>query len=206
MPWQFHFQIYNPEKFSYIGIASHIQKYKLQYHLCSEILQYRRSWCVFIMKCIVKSQLIGRDPDAGKDWAQEEKGATEDEIVAWHHQFKGHEFEQTLGDSEGQGSLACCSPWGHKESDMTERLNNKTAVKINKLELHMLTRIYILNVQSLEWRKGFLGLFSSIYHFIWDRTIWNQSIKKGEDGYVLWTVSETSLWMTQKRIKIKKHE
>ena len=55
---------------------------------------------------------------------QEEKGTTEDEIVGWHHQIKGHEFEQTLRDSEGQGSLACCIPSGLKESDMTERLNN----------------------------------------------------------------------------------
>ena len=50
---------------------------------------------------------------------------TEDEMFGWHHQFSGHEFEQTLGDKEGQGSLACCSPWGHKESGMTEQLNNK---------------------------------------------------------------------------------
>ena len=53
------------------------------------------------------------------------RGVTEDEMVERHHQFNGHEFEQTLGDSEGQGSLACCSPWGRKESDMTERLKNK---------------------------------------------------------------------------------
>ena len=51
---------------------------------------------------------------------QEDKGATEDEMVGWHHRLSGHEFEQTLGDSEGQGSLACCSPWGHKESDTTK--------------------------------------------------------------------------------------
>ena len=63
----------------------------------------------------VESWLIWRDPDAGKDWGQEEKGATEDEMVGWHHQLNGHEFEQTPGDSEGQGSLA----WGHKESEMT---------------------------------------------------------------------------------------
>ena len=50
---------------------------------------------------------------------------TEDETVGWHHQLNGHEFEQTLGDSEERGSLACCSPWGHKELDMTEQLNNK---------------------------------------------------------------------------------
>ena len=56
-----------------------------------------------------KSQLIGKDPDAGKDWGQKEKGATEDEMVGWHHQVNGHEFEQIPGDSEGQGSLAYCS-------------------------------------------------------------------------------------------------
>ena len=66
----------------------------------------------------VKSQLIRKDPDAGKDWGQE-KRMTEDEMVGWHHQLSGHEFEQALRDSEGQGSLACCSPWGHKKSDMT---------------------------------------------------------------------------------------
>ena len=57
---------------------------------------------------------------------QEEKGAAEDEMVGWHPQFNGHEFEQTLGDSEGQGSLPCCSPWGCKESDMTQQLHNIT--------------------------------------------------------------------------------
>ena len=66
-----------------------------------------------------KSQLIGKDPDAGKDWRQEEKGAAEDEMVGWHHWLNGHEFEQTPGDTEGQGSLACCSPWGHKQLDTT---------------------------------------------------------------------------------------
>ena len=71
-----------------------------------------------------KSWLIVKDPDARKDWGQEEKRATEDEMVGWHHWLNGHEFEQTKRDIEGQGSLACCSPWGHKELDMTERLNN----------------------------------------------------------------------------------
>ena len=61
-----------------------------------------------------KSQRIGKDPDAGKEGGQE-KGATEDEMVGWHHQLLGHEFEQSLGDGEGQGSLVRCSPWGHKE-------------------------------------------------------------------------------------------
>ena len=71
----------------------------------------------------VKNWPIWEDPDAGKVWGQEEKGTTEDEMVGWHHWLKGHEFEQASGDSEGWGSLACCSPWGHKESDMTEWLN-----------------------------------------------------------------------------------
>ena len=70
-----------------------------------------------------KSWLIGKDPDAGRDWGQEEKGMTEDEIAGWHHQLDGWEFEWTLGDGDGQGGLAWCNSWGRKESDMTERLN-----------------------------------------------------------------------------------
>ena len=71
----------------------------------------------------VKSWLIGKDSDAGRDWGQEEKGTIEDEMVGWHHQLNGHEFEQALGVGDGQGSLACCSPWGWKGSDITEWLN-----------------------------------------------------------------------------------
>ena len=71
----------------------------------------------------VNNWLIGKDPDAGKDWRQEEKGTIEDEMVGWHHQLDGHEFEQAPGVGDRQGSLVCCSPWGRKESDMTEQLN-----------------------------------------------------------------------------------
>ena len=71
----------------------------------------------------VKSWLIGKDPDAGKDWRQEEKGQ-QDKMVAWYHQLNGNEFEEAQGVGDGQGSLACCSPWGRKESDTTEQLNN----------------------------------------------------------------------------------
>ena len=70
-----------------------------------------------------KTCLTGKDPDAGKEWRQEKKGTTEDELVGWHHQPDGNEFEQVLGVGDGQGSLACGSPWGCKESDMTEQLN-----------------------------------------------------------------------------------
>ena len=70
-----------------------------------------------------KNWLIWKDPDAGKDWRQEEKGTTEDEMVGWHSQLDGHEFEQAPGVGDGQGGLVCYNPWGHKESDMTEQLN-----------------------------------------------------------------------------------
>ena len=78
----------------------------------------------------VKSWLIWKDPDAGKDWRQEEKGMTEDETVGWHHQLDGHGFGWTPGVGDGQGGLACYGSWGHKESDMTEWLN-WTEKKIN---------------------------------------------------------------------------
>ena len=70
-----------------------------------------------------KNWLTGKDPDAGKDWRREEKGTKEDDMVGWNHRLDGHEFEQLPGAGEGQGSLACCSPWGNKEPDITERLN-----------------------------------------------------------------------------------
>ena len=100
----------------------------------------------------VKTWLIGKDLITGKDWRQEEKGMTEDEMVGWHHRLNEHEFEQTLGDGERQGSLACCSPWGYKESDMTQRLNN------NKWESngHLLLR------HQLKLTSLFIGLGSEL--------------------------------------------
>ena len=81
---------------------------ELKLQCCSHLMQRTDIW---------------KDPDAGKNWRQEEKGTTEDEMVGWRHRLNGHEFEQAPGVGDGQGSLACCSPQGHKESDMTERLN-----------------------------------------------------------------------------------
>ena len=75
-----------------------------------------------------KNQHIRKDPDAGKDWRQEGKGTIEDKMVGWHHRLNGHEFEQALGDGEGQTSLACCNPWGCKELDMTEWLDKNNIV------------------------------------------------------------------------------
>ena len=70
-----------------------------------------------------KNWLTGKDPNAGKEWRQEEKGMTEDEMVEWHHRLNGHEFEQAPGVGDGQGGLVCCSPWGRKDLDTTEWLN-----------------------------------------------------------------------------------
>ena len=67
-----------------------------------------------------RNDSLEKDPDSGKGGRQEEKGMTEDEMVGWHHRLNGHEFEQARGFGDGQGSLVCCSPWGHKELDMTE--------------------------------------------------------------------------------------
>ena len=86
-----------------------------------------------------KNWLIWKDPDAGKDWRQEERRTTEDEMVGW--QLDGHEFEQAPGIGDGQGSLVCCSPWGCKESDMTERLNWLSILTSATKDLHRNTFI-----------------------------------------------------------------
>ena len=70
-----------------------------------------------------KTLMLGKIEGGRRRGQQEEKGTTEDEMVGWHHRLDGHEFEQDVGVDDGQGGLACCSPWGHKESDLTERLN-----------------------------------------------------------------------------------
>jgi len=83
----------------------------------------------------VKNWLIGKDPDAGKDWRQEEKGTTEDEMVGWHHWLNGHEFEWTLGVCDGQGGLACCNPWDCKESDTTEQVNWTESISDSEINI-----------------------------------------------------------------------
>ena len=80
----------------------------------------------------VKSWLLGKDSDAGRDWGQEEKGTTEDEMAGWHHWLDGRESGWTPGVGDGQGGLACCDSWGCKESDMTEWLNWLTELSILK--------------------------------------------------------------------------
>ena len=107
----------------------------------------------------VKSRLTGKDPDAGKDWGQEEKAVTEDEMLGWHHQLSGHEFEQAPGDSEGQGSLVCCSLWGHNESDPIEQLISNNKIFLKKKQLAAIVNIsYVLFF--------YLLMFNFYFHII----------------------------------------
>ena len=92
---------------------------------------YKKSWSGLFLDCFHQwfnlpstfHWVIGKDLDAGKDWRQGEKGMTEDEMVGWHHWLNGHEFEQALEVGDGQGGLACCSPWFHKDLDATKQLH-----------------------------------------------------------------------------------
>ena len=93
-----------------------------------------------------KSWLIGKDSDAGRDWGQEEKGTTEDEMAGWHHQLDGREFEWTPGVGDGQGGVVCWDSWGHKESDTTERLNWTEPV--------MMPELWDKVSQRRKWRKA----------------------------------------------------
>ena len=103
----------------------------------------------------VKNWLIWKDPDARKDWSWEKKGTTEDEMVGWNHQLDGHEFEQAPGVGDGQGSLACCGPQGHKESDMTEWLNwlkNQLSLSpFPSLISLLITQITLTSYFILDW-------------------------------------------------------
>ena len=97
----------------------------------------------------VKSWFIGKDPDAGKDWRQEEKGMTEDEMVGWHHWLNGHVFGWTPGVGDGQGDLVCCGSWGRKESDPTEWLN-WTELRCLSLCMEIFIHKHTLEILSID--------------------------------------------------------
>ena len=111
-----------------------------------------------------KNWFTRKDPDAGNDWRQEEKGTIEDEMVGWHHRLNGHEFEQTLGTGDGQGSLACCSPWGCKESDMTEQLNwlNWSSSRLQRLQIFSFGPLSPAESPTQDLRRSVLTWFLSI--------------------------------------------
>ena len=157
-----------------------------------------------------KSRLIRIDPDTGKDWRQEEKGTTEDEMVGWHHQLNGHEFEQALGAGDRQGSLACCSPWGHKESDTTDQqqISPKALQDMNQTVLYLDTLVSSNTVErSSEPNSGLnLGFL--------ERTAVNkkqespvisdiQRVCMGESGRIRWREKPHYRYMnlTQQEIK-----
>ena len=103
----------------------------------------------------VKGWLIWKDPDAGKDWGQVEKGTTGDEMVGWHHQLNGHGFGWTLGVGDGQGGLECCSPWGRKESDTTEWLN---WTELNLQGIFLTQDLNLSLLHLLHWQANSLPL------------------------------------------------
>ena len=120
-----------------------------------------------------KRQLIGKDPDAGKNWRQEEKGTSEDEMIGWHHRFNGHEFEQAPGVADGQGSLECCRPWGCKELDMTERLNWTVSNFLQPMDysppgspIHGVSQASILEWVAISFSR------TSSWHRDWFLTVW----------------------------------
>ena len=119
----------------------------------------------------VKNWLIGKDHDAGKDWGQEEKGMTEDEMVGWHHWLNGHEFGETPAVGDGQGGLACCSSWGHKELDTTAWLN-WTECLWCWASFHVLTgQLYIffgeMSIQILCPFKNYLSFYRWIVRVLY---------------------------------------
>ena len=129
----------------------------------------------------VESRLIWKDPDARKDWGQEEKGTTEDEMVGRHHRHNGHGFGWTPGAGDGQGGLACCSSWGHKELDMTERLNwtelNPSWVKMSSAHFFrnrlLLWNCQFLSLQPVPLEGLFLGnwLIKTLVRLLEDQAI-----------------------------------
>ena len=125
----------------------------------------------------VKSWLIGKDPYAGKDWGQEEKGATEDEMAGWHHRFHGLGFEQTLGDGDGQGGLECCSPWDHKEGTYPQggttsfSVDHKCVCKDRCRNVTAEKQEQLCIMRSLhgfcEWLEELVLLFHRYIHTCW---------------------------------------
>ena len=93
--------------------------------------------------------LIGKDSDAGRDWGQEEKGTTEDEMAGWHHQLDGHESGWTPGVGDGQGGLVCCNSWGRKESDTTEQLSLLPSLS----QCYVISQLIILFIYTLWWNR-----------------------------------------------------
>ena len=137
-----------------------------------------------------KNWLIGKDPDSGKDWRQEEKGMTKDKMVGWHHWLNGHEFEQAPGVVDGQGSLACCSPWGRRVGhDWTTELNWELKVGacgflskeyIGRYSKYILECIVVMVADLCKYIDILQALWivSVTWAFVWCVNHINKSVKK----------------------------
>ena len=119
----------------------------------------------------VKSWFTGKEPEAGKDWGQAEKGTTENEIIGWHHWINGHGFGWTLGVGDGQGGLACCGSWGHKESNTTEWLNWTELNWINWKE-QTLWHSFKCFHKVFQHRHNYIRI--SLYQILYDGPILSQ--------------------------------
>ena len=139
----------------------------------------------------VKSWLIGKDSDAGRDWGQEEKGTTEDEMTGWHHWLDGCESEWTPGVGDGQGGLACCDSWGRKESDTTERLN------WTELNLNQWSKLTSAEMRQIEVLHHLIGCYLKHTTFlnliiIKQQTQGNTLCRRrmeGQEGKTMWSVN-----------------
>ena len=110
----------------------------------------------------VKNRLIRKHPNAGQEWRQGEKGMTEDKMVGWHHWFNGHEFKQAEGDGKEQESLVCCSPCGHKKSDTTEWLNDKSLIYPSPLSF---SPVVTTSLSSITVILFLFCIYINLYHF-----------------------------------------
>ena len=129
----------------------------------------------------MKSWLIGEDSDAGRDWGQEEKETTEDEMAGWHHRLDGHESGWTPGVGDGQGGLACCNSWGRKESDMTEWLNwtewdwTTFNMFIGHWDISLMKYLFIFFAHFAIGMSSFL--FPGVLYVLWMSLLWNMYYK-----------------------------
>ena len=150
-----------------LGIIPQIELY---------ICKYAKAETLILWPPYAKSWLIGKDSDAGRDWGQEEKGTTEDEMAGWHHWLDGREFVWTWGVGDGQGGLACCDSRGHKESDTTEWLNWTELKEVNAglliLPLLKIAKSWkqcdftsVWNWQSKSWYLSMIQCYIALFFF-----------------------------------------